>query len=246
MSSIFSSASGFVVGYFLLMVPTYVLPYFGSNSVVVGAIGAVVGRGLTPQWWIHAWCLTMLVLVASVRGKANGRSYLMIFPIIGGVFDLTPVLSFIPFVPTVMHLMALVLGCMNNAAKPAAQNSVEELGSTAGVRSGWENWIALGASLLTVVGCILFVLNARQAVEPIRPTVSNTDTPPSRQPAASVSGTQPPVVQTTAERSANTLPPTDKANRPKPAAPSQRDPAVQPQKKPAVDKPVVTYIDINK
>lgn len=40
----------YVAGYFALMVPTYVLPYFGSNSIIVNSIGAAVGRGMTPFW----------------------------------------------------------------------------------------------------------------------------------------------------------------------------------------------------
>ena len=45
MNAIFRGAFGFVVGYLVFMLPTYVLPYLGSNSAIVGAVGvAVVAR----------------------------------------------------------------------------------------------------------------------------------------------------------------------------------------------------------
>jgi hypothetical protein len=45
-----TNALFYTVGYLGLMVPTYVLPYFGSNSIIVNGIGAAVGRRMTPFW----------------------------------------------------------------------------------------------------------------------------------------------------------------------------------------------------
>lgn len=100
----------FVVAYLLLMMPTYILPYFGSNSSLINALGAGLGLGFSPQWWAHVWSLVMLALIAWVRGCWIKKGYLTIFPVMAGVFDIFPILSVIPLVPTVMHIMAIVVG----------------------------------------------------------------------------------------------------------------------------------------
>jgi len=100
----------FVLAYLALMVPTYVLPYLGSNSTVFNGVAVGTGFGMTPMWWAHVWCLAMLVVIAWLRGARIGKGFLPFLSIVAGLFDLTPVLSVIPFVPTVFHVITLVLG----------------------------------------------------------------------------------------------------------------------------------------
>ena len=249
MYSLFSSAWGFALGYLCLMIPTYILPYFGSNSVIVGAIGAVVGRGLTPQWWMHAWCLVMLVLMASVRGKSNGRTYLMVFPIIGGLFDLTPFLSFIPFVPTVMHLCALVLGFISRATE--TQTATDEAGGEPIETVGgvWENWTAGGFSALAIVGCLWFVASARQPVRPAVPSFSTveTDTKPAPGKKIEPSAAPPSAAVTPANINPSGSTPSTRPAKQRPTTGNASNPAPLSQKKsPDEAKPEVRYIDINK
>jgi hypothetical protein len=106
----FRSTPAFVVAYLLLMVPTYILPYFGSNSSLVNAVSAAVGWGLTIPWFMHAWCLAMLAILTWTRGRWIHKAYLPVFPILAAVFDMTPGLSMVPLIPTVMHIVAIVLG----------------------------------------------------------------------------------------------------------------------------------------
>lgn len=115
----------YVIGYLLLMIPTYVLPYFGSNSWVANGLGAALGRGPMPQWWLHAWALVMLVLVVHLRGKLVGKHYLIVFPLVAAVFDMVPGLSAIPLVPTVMHLLAIVLGVITPALERGNEMQAE-------------------------------------------------------------------------------------------------------------------------
>lgn len=96
------------------MVPTYYLPYLGSNSVLAGAIAASEG-GSNPAFWAHLICLIVLVLITIIRGKAVRKNWLVIFPIIAAVFDLMPILSWIPLIPTVMHLFAIILGVVSES-----------------------------------------------------------------------------------------------------------------------------------
>ncbi len=100
----------FVIVYVLFMLPTYFLPYFGSNSAVIGALGQVADAGINPAFWLHLGALVVLIVITWFRGVLIDKKWLIIFPILATVFDLVPVLSVIPFVPTVMHLLAIILG----------------------------------------------------------------------------------------------------------------------------------------
>ena len=51
-----------------------------------------------------------MIVLAWSRGANMDKKWLIIFPILGALFDLAPGLSVIPLVPTVMHLLAIVLG----------------------------------------------------------------------------------------------------------------------------------------
>lgn len=120
MSSLFRNSLVFVVGYVIFMIPTYLLPWLGSNSAVFNVVGAAIGHGMTPQWWAHAWCLVMLILLTWMRGDFIGRKYLPVFPFLAAAFDLTPGLSMIPLVPTVLHLVTIILGVMVAAQRPVS------------------------------------------------------------------------------------------------------------------------------
>lgn len=120
----------YVVGYLVLMIPTYVLPYFGSNSHIAretaGAIGnalagsSEVGSALRLPFWFHLICLVLLVGLALLRGRRIGRAWLAVFPAVALAFDMAPVLSLIPFVPTVLHLLAIILGVTVSAPQTRA------------------------------------------------------------------------------------------------------------------------------
>lgn len=106
----FQNAVAFFVLYLLFLLPTYYLPYVGSNSSVVNAIGAAVGAGLSPQFWAHIASLFVLVVVTWLRGCAISKQWIVVFPLIAAVFDMTPGLSLIPLLPTAMHVVALIMG----------------------------------------------------------------------------------------------------------------------------------------
>lgn len=104
----------FVVLYFIFMITTYALPYGGSNSALLQTTAAGMNA---PQaghfqflFFLHLGSLGVLCLLTWLRGSHVGKSWLTIFPVIAGVFDLTPGFSLIPLVPTAMHICALVMG----------------------------------------------------------------------------------------------------------------------------------------
>lgn len=116
----------FFIAYLFFMLPTYILPYFGSNSmfahVVAGASRSPAGAGVSAALSIftvlHLLALVALVVLARARGRVNGKSHLIAFPIVAAAFDMLPLLSMVPLVPTVLHVIVLVLGMHKAASEP--------------------------------------------------------------------------------------------------------------------------------
>ena len=112
------------------VLPTYVLPYFGSNSMaahlVTTAASAAVGRSgqafLLP-FYLHLLCPLALCALAYLRGTRVNRTWLLVFPFLALVFDLVPVLTWIPLVPTAMHLLTIILGVAG--VQPVASLPIE-------------------------------------------------------------------------------------------------------------------------
>ena len=107
---------GFVIWYVVLMVPTYFIRFFAIGGALSEAVNnnnpdAAGEAGMTASLVIAA-LIAGLIFITYKRGKAIGKPWLVVFPSIAFVFDV--VLSFIPFVPTLMHLLAIILGCIDN------------------------------------------------------------------------------------------------------------------------------------
>lgn len=169
MARILTSTVGFLASYLVLMIPTYLLPYAGSNSSIVNGVTALMGRGPTPMWWTHFWCLFMLVLIGQVRGRLVGKPYLLVFPIVALVFDLTPGLSAIPLVPTLMHLLCLILGAMGAVSEATEFAEQPSFGNTGRV--------AAGISVFTVVGMMWFAVNTQQTAASTNSTQAPASAP---------------------------------------------------------------------
>ena len=231
----------FVGCYLLMMVPTYVLPYFGSNALVVNALSAAFGVGPTPQWWAHIWCLAMLTLLAWVRGGAIGKGFLPVFPVIAGIFDMTPGFNVIPLVPTVMHIIGVVIGAMSTPS--------DGLPEFAGFQKA--KLLATVTTIIAVGGGILFIgataYKAKQAPQIFKGTPFPTATKNASSPAASTQIEHPASIATAAQPLTN-LPPNKAASASKapdnfsvgkiPANPAKTEPK-------SAEKPVVRYIHMD-
>lgn len=115
------NAPVFVVAYILFMLPTYYLPYVGSNSSVLHGIDAAAGgKALNFAFWLHMGSMLMLCFLCWVRGAYVSRGWLIVFPILAIVFDFVPGLSSIPMIPTFMHLLAIILGVVGAKATTSA------------------------------------------------------------------------------------------------------------------------------
>lgn len=109
--------------YLVGMLPTYLLPYMGSNASLTKAVGRAVGSpNMAPGWpfWVHLGLLVGLVLLTRARTAPVGKGWIAVFPFLALVFDLTPGLTLIPLFPTVFHVCAIVLGVRGaGSATPA-------------------------------------------------------------------------------------------------------------------------------
>ena len=118
MKKFLNTTGGFVVIYLCLMIPTYILPYFGSNSVIANGAGAVVDVATGGKssifthfpFILHLAFLLGLCYVSFIRGGIISKKWLVVFPIVAVIFDLTPGLSAIPFIASILHILAIVLG----------------------------------------------------------------------------------------------------------------------------------------
>ena len=118
MQKIISNTPVFVGLYILFMIPTYLLPYAGSNSLFVN--GMVAGLGSvyeksTPLSvyagsFAHVACLLLLATFAFFRGKHRGKTWIVVLPVLALIFDFVPGFSLIPLVPTAMHLATIIIG----------------------------------------------------------------------------------------------------------------------------------------
>lgn len=147
----------YVLSYLFLLLPTYVLPYFGSNSAVMGVVSSALRASFLPMppWWIHAWCLVALIVLNWMRGNLINKKALAVFPVVAAFFDLTPGLSAIPLVPTVMHLIGLVVGAMGVvvlAEGDLAESKQNSLGSKGSIVVGLFTVIALAGSIFSFLG----------------------------------------------------------------------------------------------
>jgi hypothetical protein len=123
-SGIMSNTVAFVTAYLLCMLPTYYLPYAGSNSVVVQGLTTAVTGKTTGAFWFHLAFSLALICIAFCRGPYLNKNWLATMPVLAAFFDLTPGLSSIPLIPTVAHILAVVFGVsgkIDTAYKPSQQ-----------------------------------------------------------------------------------------------------------------------------
>jgi len=110
--------------YIVFLIPTYVLPYFGSNSTLIAGTAAGSDIGVLPQTVLHLAALFALVLITWFRSLLVAKQWLVILPILAAIFDMTPGLSSIPLAPTVLHLFAIIKG-VSESPVGAAQGSTQ-------------------------------------------------------------------------------------------------------------------------
>ena len=98
--------------YLVMVLATYVLPYFGSNSWSIASISRQTGSpiGLFYVWFsMHTLTYVVMAGLAYFAGKETNKLWLIAFPIMGAIFDLAPTINMIPLVASVLNIVGLVL-----------------------------------------------------------------------------------------------------------------------------------------
>lgn len=193
--------TGFLLFYLLAMLPTYLLPYFGSNSVLAQTALAVnTGTTLGLMGTVlHIGALVALIYLAWARGAYNGKSLITVFPVVAAVFDMVPLLSAIPLVPTVLHVIALVQGFDD-------KNELDDL-DAAPKLARHPLLVLVGLSVVTVVVAVLVggsgsVANGANAFKEAQPKQQSMAKPPavsSAPPASEPEPTSPPLTVPTVQ-----------------------------------------------
>ena len=119
------STGKFLFIYIFFMLPTYIWRWIFA----AGAVGAAMSEGggadaninsmATATYVLLSISYVIMIFVSYRRGIANNRKFLIAFPIVGGFFDI--VLGFIPFVPTIFNVLAIVFGSMSRKSAEAAE-----------------------------------------------------------------------------------------------------------------------------
>ena len=113
MNKAFANTAIFVGTYIVFMLITYYLPSLGSTSFVAQSLDGT-GLSSTPisvfPLFLHISAMLGLIWVSMVRGILIGERWLVLLPIVAFAFDFIPKLSAIPIVPSIYHLLAIVVG----------------------------------------------------------------------------------------------------------------------------------------
>ena len=175
--------------YLLVMIPTYVLPYFGSNSVLASAIHKGVSGSIYPLFWIHLSFSLGLCLLAWLRGESIAKAWLVVLPVVATVFDLVPGLNVVPLVPTALNICAIIFGAKRQVESDPVQD----------VASGTSVPMKMSIGLGSIVVCWGMAVYGH--FDPFKPRPSSQSAqkqPPSKpnapQPPSSLSASPAPVM----------------------------------------------------
>lgn len=108
---------GFVLGLMALsFVPAYVLPYYGSNSSIVNGAYYLMRQDLVVTFWVHLFCYGVAILLMWQAQQGVKKAW-VVAPLLAAVFDLTPGLSSLPLIPTLLMSVSL-FGIYFSGSKP--------------------------------------------------------------------------------------------------------------------------------
>lgn len=98
----------FATIFIIAMIPTYLLrgSYLFNSFQNLGDLAAISSQGDAMNW-LMVLCYIIMVGITYKRSKSLDKSYLTVFPVLSGIFDI--VLIFIPLVPTLLNILTLIL-----------------------------------------------------------------------------------------------------------------------------------------
>ncbi len=113
MNKAFENTSIFVGAYLILLALTYFLSSLGSADLLAQSLDGVA----TPETSIslmplilHICAIVALLWISLVRGMLIDKEWIVLLPMVAFAFNFIPKLSSIPVVPSIYHLLAIVIG----------------------------------------------------------------------------------------------------------------------------------------
>ncbi len=88
-------------------------PFFLVLFLIPCALTYIPGLGFIPGAYIILYAL--MIVACYFRGRAINKIWLILFPVLAALFDIVPLLNFIPLVPTLMNIAAIVTGLRNRS-----------------------------------------------------------------------------------------------------------------------------------
>ncbi len=108
MNKALANTAIFVIAYLLFMIPAY-LTYVDSSSTMLMRHSINI-HILNLALVIHLGSMLILCVICHIRGVFIGKPWLILLPMIAIAFEFLPALSAIPYVPSVYHLLAIIIG----------------------------------------------------------------------------------------------------------------------------------------
>lgn len=96
----------FFYAYAALIVPSYVLPWIGSNSMMA----AIFSESARSGFGFHALTLLGAVGLSFFRGWQIKKPHLGLIALTALACDFLPLINLIPFLPSLFHGITLLLG----------------------------------------------------------------------------------------------------------------------------------------
>lgn len=131
----------FITIYIIAMIPTYFLRYLDIFTALQGinTIDHSTNHGYTSFFFLLL-CYIIMIGISYSRGKSINKPSLAAFPIISAIFDI--ILFFIPFIPTILNILTIVLLRPTGEEKPYTNSVINKLGDKATReknKSDWDN-----------------------------------------------------------------------------------------------------------
>ncbi len=96
----------FFYAYTLLIIPSYILPWMGSNSMMANIFSNQARWGFS----VHALSLGLAVAVSFLRGWQIKKPELGTISLAALGCDLIPIINLVPLIPSLFHGLTILLG----------------------------------------------------------------------------------------------------------------------------------------
>lgn len=110
MNKALDSAAVFVTTYIIFMLPTYFIPYLRTSSSAFYGLDDAGTNVFNFPFFIHLTSMVVLCGICLVRGIVVGKNWLILLPMVAFAFEFISKLSVIPYIPTMYHILAIIVG----------------------------------------------------------------------------------------------------------------------------------------